>query len=125
MNRGKILLIDDKEEDLRVTKELLEKAGYTVIENLGWLGSTKMIKTFKPDLVLLDVNMPALSGDRLYDLFEQSVRADGIPVIFYSSLEESLLKRLVLQKQVRDYIAKGDVFLLYKKNFPSHQKKAH
>lgn len=31
MNRGKTLLIDDNENDLRITKEVLEKVGYTVV----------------------------------------------------------------------------------------------
>lgn len=115
MERGKILVIDDNEQDLRLTKELLEKVGYNVIENHGWLGSTKKIKTFKPDIVLLDVNMPALSGDRLYDLLENNVKTAKIPVLFYSSLEESYLKMLTLQKKALDYIPKGDVFQLYKK----------
>ncbi len=65
MNRGKILLIDDNEMDLKITKELLEKAGYTVIQNYGWLGTIKLLRYSKPDIVLLDLNMPALSGDYL------------------------------------------------------------
>ncbi|WP_353683779.1 response regulator [Thermodesulfovibrio sp. 3907-1M] len=114
MNRGRILIIDDRQDDLSLTKELLEKVGYNVVENLGWLGSTKTIKNFKPDLVLLDVNMPALSGERLYELLEKNLKTEGIPVLFYSSMDENFLKRLALQKRV-DYIPKGDVFQLYKK----------
>ncbi|GAB5047226.1 response regulator [Thermodesulfovibrio sp. TK110] len=123
MNRGKILIIDDREEDLRITKDLLEKVGYNVIENLGWLGSTNKIKNFKPDIVLLDINMPALSGENLYELLEKNLKIEGIPVLFYSSMEESFLRRLALQKRV-DYIPKGDVFKLYKK-ISFYIKKSH
>lgn len=115
MNRGKILLIDDNENDLMATKELLEKAGYVVIQNLGWLGTTKIIRYCSPDVVLLDVNMPALSGDHLYDLLSKDIKNKGIPVLFYSSLEESYLKKLKIMKGVTDYIVKGDVLQLYKK----------
>ena len=115
MERGKIFIIDDNEEDLEITKELLEKVGYRVKGNYGWLGSTKNIKTFCPNIVLLDVNMPALSGDKLYDLLEYNIKQFRIPVFFYSSLDENYLKKLTLQKKVTDYIPKGDVFQLFKK----------
>jgi len=114
MERGKILIIDDNEDDLKITKELLEKVGYNVIENLGWLGSTKKIKNFKPNIILLDVKMPALSGEKLYDLLKNNLKKANIPVLLYSSLNENYLKSLALQKRL-DYIAKGDVFQLYKK----------
>jgi len=115
MERGKILIIDDNEEDLKLTKELLEKVGYRVKENHGWLGATKNIKAFCPNIVLLDVNMPALSGDKLYELLECNIEKFRIPVLFYSSLDENYLKNLTLQKKVTDYIPKGDIFRLYKK----------
>lgn len=114
MERGKILIIDDNEDDLKITKELLEKVGYNVIENSGWLGSTKNIKNFKPDIVLLDLNMPALSGEKLYDLLENKLKKASITVLLYSSLNETYLKSLSLQKRL-DYIPKGDIFQLYKK----------
>ncbi|ACI21488.1 MULTISPECIES: response regulator [Thermodesulfovibrio] len=115
MKRGKILLIDDNEVDLHLTKILLEKVGYTVLENQGWLGVTKGIKFLNPDLVLLDVNMPALSGDSLYDLISTYIKAQKIPVLFYSSIDETHLKKLKIMKGVTDYIIKGDIFQLYKK----------
>ncbi|MGB9934868.1 MULTISPECIES: response regulator [Thermodesulfovibrio] len=115
MKRGKILLIDDNEVDLHLTKILLEKVGYTVLENQGWLGVTKGIKFLNPDLVLLDVNMPALSGDSLYDLISTYIKAQKIPVLFYSSIDETHLKKLKIMKGVTDYIIKGDIIQLYKK----------
>lgn len=123
MNRGKILLIDDNEYDLRTTKEILEKAGYMVIQNSGWLGVTKSIKFLNPDLVLLDVNMPALSGDNLYDLISSYIKAKKIPVLFYSSIDETYLKKLKIMKGATDYIIKGDIFQLYKKISLYIQKK--
>ncbi|MEN2993947.1 MAG: response regulator [Thermodesulfovibrio sp.] len=115
MKRGKILLVDDNENDLMTTKELLEKAGYTVIQNLGWFGVTKNVKFLNPDLILLDVNMPALSGDCLCDLIDKYVKEKKIPVLFYSALDENYLKKLKIMKGVTDYIVKGDIFQLYRK----------
>lgn len=115
MIRGKILLIDDNENDLMLTKEFLEKAGYKVIHNNGWLGTINNIKYFEPDIVLLDVKMPALSGDMLYDLINKQVKSKKIPIIFYSSLDEGSLRKLKFKKGATDFISKGDIFQLYKK----------
>ena len=115
MRRGKILLIDDNEQDIIYTKELLEKAGYTVIQNHGWLGVTNNLKKHEPDLVLLDVNMPALTGDQLYDLIINHTKQRKIPVLFYSCFDEEYLRILKIKKCVTDYIIKGDIFQLYKK----------
>lgn len=82
---------------------------------MGWLGVTKRIKYVQPDIVLLDVNMPALSGDLLFDLISKDVREQKIPVLFYSSLDESCLKKLKITKGITDYILKGDIFQLYRK----------
>lgn len=115
MKRGKILLIDDNEKDLQLTRELLEKVGYTVIQNYGWLGTTNSIKFSEPDMVLLDVKMPAITGDQLYDIINKHVKDRNIPVLFYSSLDESELRKLKISKGVTDYISKGDIFQLFKK----------
>ncbi len=124
MKRGKILLVDDNEQDLMYTKELLEKAGYTVIQNCGWLGVTNNLKRHIPDLVLLDVNMPALSGDQLYDMIIPHAKRKNIPILFYSCLDEESLRILKMKKCVCDYIVKGDIFQLYKKiSFYINKKK--
>ncbi len=115
MRRGKILLVDDNEQDIMCTKELLEKVGYTVIQNCGWLGVTNNLKNHDPDLILLDVNMPALTGEQLYDLIVNHTKKRKIPVLFYSCLDEESLRILKIKKCVCDYIVKGDIFQLYKK----------
>ncbi len=122
MKRGKILLVDDDEKDLFTTKKLLEKAGYMVIENLGWLGITKNVKYLQPDLVLLDVNMPALSGDLVCDLIKEFTEKSKIPVLFYSSYDEVYLREMKTLKGIADYIVKGDIFQLYRK-ISLHMKK--
>ncbi len=122
MKRGKILLADDDEKDLLTTKKLLEKAGYLVIENLGWLGITKNVKYSEPDLVLLDVNMPALSGDLVFEMIKEFTDKSKIPVLFYSSYDEGYLRKMKIMKGVADYIVKGDIFQLYRK-ISLHMKK--
>jgi CheY-like chemotaxis protein len=74
-----------------------------------------MVKEARPDLVLLDMNMPGLSGERLSELLLSNGRTRETPIVFYSSNDEDSLRRAVSEYGVKGYIPKGDIFELRKK----------
>ena len=113
--KKKILLIDDDENCLIATKDLLEEEGYEVITHQNAFGSTNLIREVQPDLVLLDINMPALSGDTLLSVFRLNEKTKDVPIVFYSSNDEDSLRKAVSEHGVRGYICKGDIFVLKKK----------
>ena len=113
--KNKILFIDDDERHLVAAKELLEAEGYEVVTHLGWFGSTNMVKDIQPDLVLLDVNMPGLSGDRLSSLLLSNYYTKNVPIVFYSSNDEDSLRKTVAEHGVKGYICKGDIRELKRK----------
>jgi DNA-binding response OmpR family regulator len=82
-SRGRILVVDDDVVVLEVTRERLEAAGFSVVTRTSALGTSAFIRKEKPDFVLLDVNMPGLSGDALAKLIKDG---DFRPrIIFHSS----------------------------------------
>lgn len=107
--KKKILVIDDDERHLITAKDLLENAGYEVITHYSWFGSTNAIKHVKPDLVLLDINMPALPGDELSVILRSNGKIKDVPIVFYSSNDEDSLRKAAFEYGVRGYICKGDV----------------
>ncbi|MEW6586060.1 MAG: response regulator [Nitrospirota bacterium] len=110
--KKKILIIDDDEKHLLATKEILENEGYEVlVHDLGF-GSTNLIKEVQPDLVLLDINMPGLSGDRLAALLKENRYTRHTAVIFYSSNDEQSLREAVRKTGIQGYICKGDMIRL-------------
>ena len=113
--KKKILVIDDDEGHLITAKELLEDAGYEVITHHNWFGSTNIIKRIQPDLVLLDINMPALPGDDLSVILRSNSKIKDVPIVFYSSNNEDSLRKAAFEHGVRGYICKGDVFNLRRK----------
>ena len=73
--RIKVMVVDDDEVVLELTRERLEAAGYEVSLRTTSLGTTAAIMREQPDFVLLDVNMPGLPGDELARvLVERAVR---------------------------------------------------
>ncbi len=110
-----ILVIDDDEHLLVTTRDLLRNEGYEVMTHKIAFGATSVINITKPDLVLLDINMPGLAGDRLAYLLKTNESMKNVPIIFYSSNDEDTMRRAVSVNKVRGYIPKGDIFTLRKK----------
>lgn len=58
----KIMVVDDEEDILFIVKETLSREGYTVVTAHSGPEALKRVKKEKPDLILLDVMMPELTG---------------------------------------------------------------
>lgn len=90
----RILVIDDDQTTLLVTAAVLEDAGHEVSQRTEALGSGSAIAREKPDVVLLDVNMPGLSGDELARLLKQRAATQKVGIILHSSLDAEELARV-------------------------------
>jgi two-component system, HptB-dependent secretion and biofilm response regulator len=86
----KILLIDDDRIFHFLLKEVLEPSGYEVIFALGPEEGIAIFKKELPDLVLLDVHMPGMSGCEVAPILKNYAEEQGkfIPVIFFTSSKD-------------------------------------
>lgn len=85
---GRVLIIDDTEIARESARAILEDAGYAVTALPSPVGAGAVIASERPDLILLDVGMPEMSGTRFLEL---AARDDffrdffeGTPVVLYS-----------------------------------------
>jgi CheY-like chemotaxis protein len=77
----KILIIEDDEDSLYLMKFFLEKNGYNVIEaKLGREG-LRLAKEEKPDLILIDIQLPDIKGEEVTKLIRQSAGLQDVPVV--------------------------------------------
>ena len=109
MSTKKILVVDDDATHLLCAKEILEDAGYEVVIHTGGFGATEKVMVEQPDLVLIDVNMPALSGDGLVGVLRGREQTQRVPILLYSSNDEGALRRTVDRLGIEGYVSKGDV----------------
>lgn len=112
MEGKKILIIDDDEAHITSTRDILIAEGYQVFTHTQGFGATHRARELRPDLILLDVNMPGLSGDALMKVFQANATTRDLPVVFYSSNDEDVLRQAVQQYGARGYISKGNVATL-------------
>ena len=99
-----ILVVDDSEIVLDVVRGILEDAGYEVHTHNSPFQLLQTVRTLHPALILLDVNMPALSGNKALEILTKYKVAT--PVVFYSDRSELELLKLVETTGAAGYIKK-------------------
>jgi CheY-like chemotaxis protein len=98
--------VDDDPVVLELVRGWLEDAGYAVEVRESALGTTQQVATDQPDVVLLDVMMPALSGGELAQLIRRHHRTSLASVILHSSLDARELESLVTKTGALGALAK-------------------
>jgi DNA-binding response OmpR family regulator len=76
-----VLIVEDEEAVRELEKFILEQSGYEVMEARDGLEGLAKAGFRKPDLILLDLMMPDVSGGRMYDEMKQHPSTTGIPII--------------------------------------------
>jgi CheY-like chemotaxis protein len=102
-----ILVVDDSEICREAVRATLEERGYRVVTVDGPIGFCSILSRERPDLVLLDVLMPALRGDQLVVITRQ-FRLHRCPLVLFSSLPRDELRRLAGVCGAAGYITKTE-----------------
>lgn len=84
-----ILVVDDMPANLEVLAETLSSVGYTVFAVTSGERALKQLKTYIPDLILLDIQMPGIDGFETCRQIKTNADTAGIPIIFITALSDS------------------------------------
>lgn len=111
IRKHRVLVVDDSEPTVRLLKAELEAKGHEVMTANGADSATKIIlkKKTRPDLVLLDVNMPGVNGEELCRFIKANSLFAGIQVVFCSAAEDAELQRLVKSCGADGYVRKNQL----------------
>ncbi len=101
-----ILIVDDSRMNRMVLHKHLSQEGYELIEADSADGALKLLEFRKPDLILLDVVMPEMSGFDLCKLLKERPAIREIPIIFITSLDSTEDKITGLELGAVDFITK-------------------
>jgi len=85
--KPKILIVDDTPTNLHILEEILEENFSISIAQSG-MQAIELAEKFKPDLILLDVNMPGLDGFQTCEQLKSQNSTRSIPVIFITARTE-------------------------------------
>ncbi|WP_414529678.1 response regulator [Nodularia chucula] len=101
-----ILIVDDKLENIRFLSDFLSQHNYQVRKAIHGKAALTSVKTLPPDLILLDINMPIMSGYEVCQHLKNDPETAEIPVIFLSAGNEVNDKVLAFEAGGIDYITK-------------------
>ncbi|NJK64774.1 MAG: response regulator [Synechococcaceae cyanobacterium SM2_3_1] len=101
-----VMVVDDNTQNLRLLAQLLVNQNYRVRSVTSGSMALKSIRADPPDLILLDINMPQMSGYEVCTQLKAETTTAEIPIIFISALDKALDKVKAFQVGGADYITK-------------------
>ena len=102
----RVLVVDDESDVTELLQYRLEQEGYRVATLNDPLGFVAKVREFEPDLMLLDIMMPELSGIQLCRIVRADPSMKDIPVIFLSARGEVEDRIKGLEAGAEDYVSK-------------------
>jgi len=102
----RVLVVDDESDVTELLQYRLEQEGYRVATLNDPLGFVVKVREFEPDLMLLDIMMPELSGIQLCRIVRADPSMKDIPVIFLSARGEVEDRIKGLEAGAEDYVSK-------------------
>ncbi len=104
----KILVIDDSPLVLAMASDALNAAGFEVFTATNGIEANSYIfsTSNRPDLIILDIMMPLLDGNKKAKILKEKDFSKDIPILFISSKDEAELSKLVEESGVEGYICK-------------------
>jgi len=104
---SRIVIVDDEAVHVRTLKHYLSEAGYTnFLTTSDASEAAELIRREKPDLVLLDIAMPEISGIDILHLLSVDAALNHVPFIVMTEIADREVKQVCLELGVSDFLSK-------------------
>ena len=104
--KGKILVIEDNEQNLYLTTFILEKNGYEVIQARDGRAGVELAGQVKPMLILLDIQLPGMDGYAVAHELRKNPALDDVPIVAVTSYAMVGDREKILAAGCEGYIEK-------------------
>ena len=102
----KVLIIDDEPDILRAAKVRLVSFGYEVITAGDGKDIVNIIQQDRPDLILLDLRLPHMDGDRICVMLKSDDKFKDIPVVIFTASSDPGTSKKVKDSGAEGYLIK-------------------
>jgi len=104
--KQKILVVDDEPDLVELVKDVLERNDYSVISARNADLAIKKIRESKPDLIILDLNLPGIGGIEVCRILKEDRKTSSIPIIMLTVKSTETDKIAGLEAGADDYMTK-------------------
>ena len=101
-----ILIIEDEQRQRDNLREVLERAGYTVLAAPDGASGIEMARSSSPALILCDIDMPGLNGFQTLKMLKEDDRTKGLPFVFLTGSLDAMAGRLGRKLGAEEFIEK-------------------
>lgn len=108
-HQAAVLVIDDSDVARRAMAELLTQNGMKVVTLSSPIGATREVMRNNVDVVVIDLMMPGLRGDRLAALFRENGRLAKLGLVLVSGGSDEELSQLSLERSVDAVVSKSRI----------------
>jgi len=112
MNEKKILIVDDERDFVRILSAHLKVRGYIIVAASDAVGAITVAQKERPDLIILDVNMPGGDGLTVLKRLAASNHTSLIPVIVVTGLTPAAKVDMLAAGAVEFYVKPVDIDIL-------------
>ena len=102
----KVLVIDDNPEILEMIRLVLKNEGLKVIDSENGVLGLELARKEKPDLIILDIMLPEMSGFKLCRILKGEGETKHIPIVVLTALNDQETKQESLASYADDYLPK-------------------
>jgi two-component system, cell cycle response regulator DivK len=102
----RILIVEDNDPDVRLLKDILETRGYNILQTKEGLEAIDLAVVNLPDLILLDIQLPDISGLEVARRLKGDERSRRIPIIAVTAFAMAWHEREALDSGCDAYISK-------------------
>ena len=106
MMKKTILVIEDNEDNRRIMRDLLMSGGYEVIEAVTGEDGVTAAETHRPDLILMDVQLPGMDGYEATKRIKANHNLQKVPIIMVTSYALSGDDVKAFEAGCDDYVSK-------------------
>ena len=102
----RILIVEDNDTDVRLLKDILETRGYNILQTKEGLEAIDLAVVNLPDLILMDIQLPHISGLEVTRLLRRDERSHRIAIIAVTAFAMRWHEREALDSGCNAYISK-------------------
>lgn len=107
MSTRTVFLVDDSELILSMVSAALQTAGYQVHALARWEALDAELEKTRPDMILMDINMPEMTGDSALSFFKEARGLQDVPIYLYSDIDIRALEKRSHDCGADGFISKG------------------
>ena len=102
----RILIVEDNKPDMRLLKDILERSGYKTLQAEDGLEAVNLVFESLPDLILMDIQLPEISGLEVTRRLKGDDRSRHIPVVAVTAFAMGWNEREALDSGCDAYLSK-------------------